>query len=87
MAEHGAPNRIGKRFFCLEAKAIAGYDPANPLDPCRWDQASCSDDREEGLATPGVTAARMSVISDASPRAIAAKRFARAAGGLATGAF
>ena len=50
VAERGSPDRVGKRFLRLEAEAVAGHDPANPLDLAGLDQASRSNHREEGLA-------------------------------------
>ncbi len=50
VVERGALHRIGERFLRLEAKTVAGHDPADPLDLACPDQARCGDDREEGLA-------------------------------------
>jgi hypothetical protein len=50
VAEHSSPSPIGKRLFRLETKAVAGHDPADPLDLAGLDQVSRSNHREEGLA-------------------------------------
>lgn len=71
VVQRAAPDRVGEGFLRLQAEAVARDHPADALDDAGCDQFSGGKHGSRDLPPPGVTAARMSVTSAASPPAMA----------------